>query len=84
MKECPKHPEHLTMELWKFCPLCGRPLVESLAGIPVIISEAVPDMMIVSTETLHQKMQEETDRIALVFGVPSDIICSKDKHDDKR
>lgn len=83
MKECPKHPEHLAMELWKFCPLCGRPLVESLAGMPVIISAAAQDVMIVSTETLHQKMQEETDRIVNVFRMPSAIISTKDNSNDE-
>ncbi|HEY4760537.1 MAG TPA: hypothetical protein VIH42_08155 [Thermoguttaceae bacterium] len=68
MKECPKHPAALAMEAWKFCPLCGAALVESIAGIPVIISPAIDGVKIVSTETLHDQMKQEADRIFRILG----------------
>ncbi len=48
MKECPKHPNALIIEAWKYYPLCGSALVESIAGMPVIMSPAVDGTLIVS------------------------------------
>ena len=56
MKECPKHPNALIIEDWKYCPLCGSTLVESIAGMPVVTSPAVVGMLIVSTETLKRSL----------------------------